>query len=920
MLRLCVYASVWCACVSLCIPFYFRCHQLGTDHCLHHMLFLLSLFVLFKAFPSTHAALCSFLGLSSKHLRASARRNVARSRQRKAFFLFVGLVSQRNFRRFPFFRRILSFSLFGRGVHRSSISLLGSVGLSTSLSDAYGSLVKYAIRTRTALRPLLSSLPHVYGCLDNSHFFRNEKTPRGGKSSQGFTGTIRYYRLASPYNNAALDFLHDRVGPPLTFLRQQFVSPVGMPPFERLPSLWHCIGFVRGWSDDEHSFCSESRYFDFSGGPLDLTILPGVIFAHDRSAGDGQSGDDSDGNDGASDGCSDAGGGGGGSVGAHRATHPAGDGGPAGTTRTTGASDHDGSDPAGGDDDDGGGDDFDPLDDPLRLLPLATDRLEYLRLHLEHCPDAALLGFVSSASAITGAPSSGLTLTESMPRSEVVSTVLSSCRSSPRLLDACLLCAWEDRPDVDFSGRRVERYEAACRLVDDISSIHRLASGTQLSDILPPDLRDNQHYLAARRLARYHRPVARDVLPLQHRTVRHYNPGIDALTPVIIPPMSGDNELTTKGAGDVVVRMALESGFLDGAGDYGGIPWDRPACDESEEAVRSVPPSLASSSSDERDPVLGPLRSAPHSTGRKLFLFGDCKTVQNVIGNARRLAEATSVHSCHDFGDAYHRLVAVDRFLSENVVILSGGWHRQLRVLWIVFKKFWGGLIQPIATCLRVKGLSQDPTESYQLSRFMVFLIGSELERLLLDRYCREFGEHLIPESIRSNLRAWCAHDLDKDADDDLRDESAPIYRRFVCGFREFMRRMNSNLDDASSALYQFWRLYRILKALVSSHRLGDSIRSEHISASLLPLFHGAGCKNYREVTLSDMLNRHGLTYSQLQELRTNECVSCTSACLVLVVLGCVGLCWALVGRFSLQLAASASPSPFVPLASRSPT
>lgn len=287
---------------------------------------------------------------------------------------------------------------------------------------------------------------------------------------------------------------------------------------------------------------------------------------------------------------------------------------------------------------------------------------------------------------------------------------------------------------------------------------------------------------------------------------RDWNPHVDKLTDILFLPLSVHDEMTVRGTGRVVVELLADSGLLVPRGGaehkYTG-PWDL----------------------------------HPGWETKRIFLYGDAKSIMNYRSFYKTLGESSGTH--RPFSEAYEQSVQLER-LVDRLVPIPGDWHFGLNVLIAIFKLYWGGFLQVFSVLLNLKRLTEDPTEHYQAGRVLVLTVHSQVERLLLDRYSASFGID-IPADIRSALNDFASNRfLGLRTKSSLRKKTFAYVVSFMEGYSRQLHEWSTGDDELYRVLCSFVQHARDFRSFVVSCKCGCGLARSIAAARPVP---GAPCQ-----------------------------------------------------------------------------
>ncbi len=387
---------------------------------------------------------------------------------------------------------------------------------------------------------------------------------------------------------------------------------------------------------------------------------------------------------------------------------------------------------------------------------------------------------------------------------------------------------YESALDVDVTGLRVKAYIKLVLLSDEIVTQKRLISirgeGLYLeepatdptndtllvADYLQPNRsRDGFYHCATR---------------FQRRSTRKWRKDPPRAT-VLAPPVSPDDETTTRGAGKVILSILLLFGLL--------VPKDSTAIQGNVSAV-ALPADYQK---------------------RWLVLVGDGLS-QMRLQAFKDMLDTSS----YSFEKRYEMAQLLSKALDQCVALPGdlhgGGFH----FLVVVFNLYYGGFIQPIQTALgwkRIRG--KDVTQCYQQAAGLITMTLLEVERQLYQAY----------------LETVSASDDLKRQYDSMKENPSALAIHLAEGFLFWVEeRKSESTDEVLLAMIQFVEISRYYRLFRESSRAGDSITMEYLYNEFIPIWLAVGKHHYYEIGLGQIEELYArIPFHVLQLLRVNRTV-----------------------------------------------
>ena len=231
---------------------------------------------------------------------------------------------------------------------------------------------------------------------------------------------------------------------------------------------------------------------------------------------------------------------------------------------------------------------------------------------------------------------------------------------------------------------------------------------------------------------------------------------------------------------------------------------------------------------------------------RKVYFFGDAKTIENVTKFVRDVQERRlSYSSANIQADIFQKALSI-------VMPAPGDWHTGLNMLTSLYKFYYDGFLDQFQHLLGWKRIKKDVRNQYQQSLRLLTFVHDELYRVLIHKF----------------VGTRCQ----REGDDSLSDAQfvARVAREFVL----YLREMRSSPDKWLCTCCNFLEMSTNLLSFIDSCRLGDAVGIEYGYVKHLPVWLLGGQNKYVEITYgqTDACYRDH-PFSRLQELRINRVV-----------------------------------------------
>ncbi len=236
---------------------------------------------------------------------------------------------------------------------------------------------------------------------------------------------------------------------------------------------------------------------------------------------------------------------------------------------------------------------------------------------------------------------------------------------------------------------------------------------------------------------------------------------------------------------------------------------------------------------------------------RRMYLFGDCKTIENLAKFSRDLSNRKLSY------DKAADQAAIFMDALEVVMDMPGDWHAGLAMLKSIYTLFYDGFLKPFQEALGWKRINIDVGGCYYQSCRLAGYVADELTRALMYEYASTYDA------------------LDEFSDDD---ECSDSYAAFVCkyavGFKTFLNEMKASNDELRSACALYLTMYTQFRIFVDSYRSGDAVGILLGYNSFVPFWYSLGQQKYSEVVWSqnETLLRNN-TFARYMEISRNRCV-----------------------------------------------
>ena len=290
----------------------------------------------------------------------------------------------------------------------------------------------------------------------------------------------------------------------------------------------------------------------------------------------------------------------------------------------------------------------------------------------------------------------------------------------------------------------------------------------------------------------------------QHNTTKRLM-GDRKKCPLLIPPISKEDETMNKGAAKVILSLLALFGIMEGQ-SYEG----------------------------------------EHGSVRELELAKNFKKIYLIIvGDGLSQMRARTFNeliedSANSFG-AQHETTAKVAKGMQQIIHVPGDLHGGcFHFLSAIYSLYYAALIQPIQALIgwkQIKGT--DVTKCYQQAAGLAMMITGELEKHLFHHYSNEISGDLDEVSKMldiQDLKALAIHMAD--------------------GYHTWLeRKVKSSTDQYLKMSISFVRLMDMYCLFRLSVRAGDAIMIEWLYSRFLPIFLATGKHQYVEIVLGQMEN-----------------------------------------------------------------
>jgi len=248
----------------------------------------------------------------------------------------------------------------------------------------------------------------------------------------------------------------------------------------------------------------------------------------------------------------------------------------------------------------------------------------------------------------------------------------------------------------------------------------------------------------------------------------------------------------------------------------------------------------------------GTWRLADNWKERRVYLFGDCKTIENNAKFYRDLAAMPLT-----FDEASKQ---ADIFMDamSRVMQLPGDWHAGLAMLQAIYTLFYRGFLEPFKEALEWKRIYDTVSGCYFQACRLADIVADELYRVFLYEFCSKFESY-----DTSNMMS--------ESESESREE---YMCRFAMEFNKFLDDLKSSEDEWRRGCALYLSMYSDFRSFVNAYRGGDSLSILEGYANFAPTWHVIGQNKYVERSLHqlDTLLRDN-EYARYMEAMKNRCV-----------------------------------------------
>ena len=295
----------------------------------------------------------------------------------------------------------------------------------------------------------------------------------------------------------------------------------------------------------------------------------------------------------------------------------------------------------------------------------------------------------------------------------------------------------------------------------------------------------------------------------QKEVVRKWNPSIDDPTTSMYLGLVGIDESAAKECGAITLDLLLRAGVLEQEEDGSWIlaeGWDK----------------------------------------RRIYLYGDAKTVENISKFVRDMQLRRITYTQAN--------LQADVFLQAMSVVMEipGDWHTSLNMLQSIYTLYYDGFLDGFQELLKFKRIGKDIRSCYFQASRLVKLVHNELMRFFIHSYV----------SSRSESHA------------DQSDSDECYVGRVTTEFMEYLDELRTSDDAWISSCANFLSISFDFIEFETAFRVGDSISLEAGYQRHVPIWIVLGQHKYEEIFYSqqECLYRDN-PFSRLQELRINRVV-----------------------------------------------
>ena len=248
----------------------------------------------------------------------------------------------------------------------------------------------------------------------------------------------------------------------------------------------------------------------------------------------------------------------------------------------------------------------------------------------------------------------------------------------------------------------------------------------------------------------------------------------------------------------------------------------------------------------------GTWRLADNWKERRVYLFGDCKTIENNAKFYRDLAAMPLT-----FDEASKQ---ADIFMDamSRVMQLPGDWHAGLAMLQAIYTLFYRGFLEPFKEALQWKRIYDTVSGCYFQACRLADIVADEMYRVFLYEFCSKFESY-----DTSNMMS--------ESESESREE---YMCRFAMEFNKFLDGLKSSKDEWRRGCALYLSMYSDFRSFVNAYRGGDSLSILKGYADFAPTWHVIGQNKYVERSLHQLdtlLRDNG--YARYMEAMKNRCV-----------------------------------------------
>ena len=295
----------------------------------------------------------------------------------------------------------------------------------------------------------------------------------------------------------------------------------------------------------------------------------------------------------------------------------------------------------------------------------------------------------------------------------------------------------------------------------------------------------------------------------QRSTVHRWHPTIDEPTQSIYLGLIGIDESASKECGAITLDLLFRAGVLendDGGGWALADDWEN----------------------------------------RRIYLFGDAKTIENMTKFVRDMQDRKISYSMANLQSEIF-LQALTR-----VVEMPGDWHTGLNMLASIYNLYYVGFLDQFQDHLYWKRINKDVSGCYYQAHRLVKFVHDELMRFFMHQFVSE----------RSRT------------DEDVLLSQPQFICKVASEFMEFMNELKSSGDKWISTCAMFLEMSYDFLEFVEAYRVGDAVSIEYGYQKHSPVWMAVGQHKYVDIFYGqqEALYRD-LRFSQLQEIRLNRVV-----------------------------------------------